>query len=229
MLTPLFYVGRWLSWLLLQLVGRLRVIGREHVPLTGGVVLAANHISYIDPPLVGVAARMRPVHFMGKSELFTLPVLGWLIARVGAFPVKRGTADRQALHRAHEVLTGGGALVIFPEGKRSEDGCLLAPELGVGMIALRAGVPVVPIALIDSDCFLPRHHVGIRFSRVRVVIGEPLTFPHLVGKRADRAALQEVGETVMRRIADLLRAHGAEDRVPAGYLEAKEAVTADAG
>lgn len=214
----LYYIGRFIAWAIAVIFGRLRVIGAECIPRTGGVVLAANHTSYLDPPLVGVVAG-RPTWFMGKSELFDVPVLGWLLWRVHAFPVKRGTADRQALRRAHELLTEGKALNIFPEGARSPDGRLQPPEAGTSLIAIRAGVPVVPIAIINADRLLLRHG-GLRFTRLTVVIGAPLTFPHLAGKSPDRAALREVSDAVMCRIAELLREHGAPERVPEGYLKA---------
>jgi len=198
--------------------GRLRVIGAEQVPPTGGVLLAPNHSSYADPPLTGVASP-RPVWFMAKSELFKLPVLGWLITRVNAFPVKRAAVDRQALKIAHELLTSGKAVTIFIEGHTSPDGRLQPPSLGPAMIALRAGTPIVPVAIINADRLLPPRGKFIRFARVTVVFGPALSFPHLAGRHADRAALREVSETVMRHIAGLMRAHGGADRVPARYLE----------
>ena len=213
----LYWIGYGLSWLLAKVMGRLKVVDRRRVPRRGGVVLAANHTSYADPLLVGVASP-RPVWFMAKSELFQVPVLGPLIKRVHAFPVKRGTADRQALRHAHELLTAGKAVNIFFEGGRSTDGRLLPPELGPSMIALRAGVPIVPVAVINADQMMPREG-GLKFARVTVIFGEPLTFPHLAGKSGDRAALSEVSRAVARSVATLLIAHGAADRVPEGYLE----------
>lgn len=220
----LYYIGKFISWLIAKIFGRLRVIGAENVPRTGGVVLAPNHTSYIDPPLAGVGCR-RKVWFMAKAELFAIPVLGAIIPRVGAFPVRRSTADRQALRRAHELLTAGEVVNIFFEGGRSPDGRLLPPELGPAMIALRAEVPIVPVALINADRLLPRHSAFLHFTRVTVVFGEPLTFPHLAGKAGDRTALREVGETVARRVAELMRAHGAADRVPEGYPDTAQEET----
>jgi 1-acyl-sn-glycerol-3-phosphate acyltransferase len=224
----LYSIGRNSFWALAKFFGRLKVIGRENVPHTGGVVLAANHSSYADPPLVGIGAPRR-IHYMAKSELFAVPVMGPLIARVGAFPVRRGAADRQALRIAHDLLTGGEAVVIFYEGGRSPDGKLLPPELGPAMIALRAGVPVVPTAIINADLMLPPRGKGMRFTHVTVVYGAPLTFPHLAGKAGDRAALQEVALTIARSVADLLRTHGAADRVPDGYPTLKTGETKDEG
>ncbi len=214
----LYVIGRTICHILFLLFGRMRTVGRDNVPRTGGVLLAANHTSYVDPPLVGAAAP-RAVWFMGKSELFTLPVLGRLLPYLNSFPVKRESADRQALRRAHELLTAGEAVTIFIEGGRSPDGRLMPPVMGPAMIALRAGVPIVPVALINTDHLLPRHSMRLRFSHVKIVFGEPLSFPQFAGRAGDRAALQEVSATVMRHIVALLREHGAGDRVPEGYLE----------
>lgn len=224
----MFYrIGRFLSWFIAKFYGRLKVIGAEQVPATGGLMLAPNHTCYIDPPLVGVAVSPRPVWFMGKSELFTNPVLNWIYRKVHAFPVRRAAVDREALKIAHGLLTSGKALTVFIEGGTSDDGKLQPPSLGPAMIALRAGVPVVPIAIINADHLLPKHAKWFKFSHVTVVVGPPLSFPHLAGKQADREALREVAETVMRHIAEMMLAHGAADRVPPGYLE--QEVTEDDG
>ncbi|MHB0936499.1 MAG: lysophospholipid acyltransferase family protein [Armatimonadota bacterium] len=215
----MFYqLGKFFCWCIVKFFGRLKVIGAEHIPATGGVMLASNHVSYIDPPLVGVGSP-RPVWFMGKSELFANPVVNWIFRNVHAFPVKRGAVDREALKTVHGLLTSGKALTIFIEGGTSPDGRLQPPSLGPAMMALRAGAPIVPTAVINSDHLLPRHGKWLKFARVTVVYGPPLAFPHLAGKHADREALREVSETVMRHIAELMRAHGAADRVPEGYLE----------
>ncbi|HEY3375873.1 MAG TPA: lysophospholipid acyltransferase family protein [Armatimonadota bacterium] len=211
----LYHIGKGLSWLAAKLIGRTQVIGRENIPRQGGVILSPNHSSYADPPLVGVASP-RPVWFMAKSELFQIPVLGPMIRRVHAFPVKRGVADRQALRQAHQLLTAGHAVTIFFEGGRSRDGKLMPPELGVSMIALRAGVPIVPIAIIDADHFMPREG-GVKFARVKIIVGEPISVDHLAGKHADRAALAEISHILATRVADMMRAHGGADRVPADY------------
>jgi len=212
----LYYIGRELFRLLFLIFGRLTVIGRRNVPATGGVLLASNHTSYMDPPLAGVACP-RPIWFMAKADLFTVPILKSLIPRTHAFPVKRGAVDRQALRRTYELLAAGKIVNIFFEGGRSKDGLLGRPESGIAMIALRAGVPIVPTALINADRLLPRKAKMVCFTRLTVIFGEPLTFPHLVGEKPTREALREVSETIARKVAELLRAHGAPERVPENY------------
>jgi len=216
--TLLFRIGRFFCRVMIGIFGRLTVIGQERVPATGGVLVVANHTSYADPPLIGITLS-RPVWFMGKSELFDVPLLGQIIPHTHTFPVRRGGVDRQALQTAHKLLTNGEALIIFIEGGRSADGMLKPPTLGPAMIALRAGVPVVPAAIVNADQLLPRHSPFMRFARVKVVYGEPMTFPQYAGKHADRATLHEMSNTLMRRIADLLRENGGGDRVPPHFLE----------
>lgn len=213
----LYALGKHVCRVLCTVFGRLRVMGRAQVPRTGGLLVVSNHTSYADPPLLGVALP-RPIRFMAKVELFTHPLFGWLITSLGAFPVRRGTADRQAIRQATELLQAGNALTIFMEGGTSPDGKLQSPDLGAAMIAMRAGVPILPVAIIDADKMLPRHGGGIHFARVQVIIGTPLSFPAYAG-HADRTALQAISRTVMRTIAEMMRAHGAADRVPEGYLE----------
>lgn len=214
----IYFFGKLLCWVIAKTMGRFTIIGREHIPASGGFLVAANHTSYADPPLIGLAFLPHRIHFMAKSELFASPILGYIIRRLNAFPVKRASADRQALRHADKLLTGGSGVTVFFEGTRSFDGRLQPPELGPALIALRAGVPVVPAALIDADRLLPREG-GLKRARVTCIIGEPLAFPHLAGRAGDRDALREVSLAIARAVAELLRAHGASGRVPPGYPE----------
>lgn len=201
----LYAIGKFLSASVCKVFGRWEVIGRENIPEKGGVMLCGNHVSYIDPPALGAGAT-RPVHFMAKLELFRIPVLGFLIRHVGAFPVKRGAADRSALKKAVELLKNGEIVGMFPEGTRSLDGKLKPPEPGVGMIALRARVPVVPVALVNTEKLLPPHSFLFKFSRVKVVYGKPVALDDIDGQ-GGREAIEEVGRRIMSAIGQLLREH----------------------
>ena len=201
----LYAIGKFLSASVCKVFGRWKVIGRENIPKTGGVILCGNHVSYIDPPALGGGAT-RPVHFMAKLELFRIPVLGFLIRHVGAFQVKRGTADRTALRKAVELLESGEVVGMFPEGARSLDGKLKPPEAGVGMIALRARAPVIPVALVNTEKLLPPHSFLFKFSRVKVIYGKPIPLDDLAGQ-SGREAVDEVGRRIMSAIAELLREH----------------------
>jgi 1-acyl-sn-glycerol-3-phosphate acyltransferase len=199
----LFYFGRALFRILFRLVCRWEITGRENLPASGGVILAPNHISHLDPPLVGSAVT-RPVYFMAKAELFRVPVLGSLIRRTHAFPVNRGAADRQAIRHAQELLAQGQVLVMFPEGHRSEDGCLQTPELGVAMIAARAGVPVVPVAVMGSNRALPKGAFFLHPAKIRVQIGKPVFCDSATTARASREMLESFTDKIMEGLRQML-------------------------
>ncbi|MCL6442700.1 MAG: 1-acyl-sn-glycerol-3-phosphate acyltransferase [Alicyclobacillus sp.] len=141
---------------------RWRVIGADHIPAHGSVVLASNHIHNFDPPLIG-ACTYRFVYFMAKEELFRIPGVGRFLRSLGAFPVKRGMGDRTAVREAIRIPSEGGCLVIFPEGHRGRDGVLQPGKPGVAFIARKAGAPIVPVAIIGPYRF--RQPLTVRFGR----------------------------------------------------------------
>ncbi|MBU4240530.1 MAG: 1-acyl-sn-glycerol-3-phosphate acyltransferase [Actinobacteria bacterium] len=143
-----YRAARFLVALVLLTVFRLEVEGRENVPGRGPVILASNHSSLLDPPVVGVGCPRR-VHFMAKEELFSSRPLGALLGSLGGFPVARGTADRGALRTARRLLDGGEVLGIFPEGKRGR-GSLGEGEAGTAWLSVVTGSPVVPVAVIGT-------------------------------------------------------------------------------
>ena len=179
------------------------VRGVELIPLTGGLIVASNHISFWDPPMIG-AAIPREVHFLAKDELFSTPLLGPLIRSVNAIPIRRGVADLSGMSRAIAKLRDGGGLLMFPEGSRMRDGELHPPRPGVGMLAVSADVAIAP-------CFVSgTNHPGRwlwRRERVRIWFGPPRHWRELAGEGSDdapgRALYQRVGEGVMREIAAL--------------------------
>lgn len=201
----LYSIGKRLSWLFAKVFGRLKVIGRENIPPQGGALICSNHISYADPPVLGAGAP-RLLHYMAKIELFQVPVLGFLIKRVGAFPVQQRTADRAALKTAIDYLSKGELVAMFPEGQRIYGGQLGEALPGVGMIALRAKAPVIPAALINTDKLLPPHKLLPRFTRVTVIYGEPVPLDDLYEK-SGREAVEEVGKRIMSAIGGLIENH----------------------
>ncbi len=194
----------WKLFLLLicKIAFRLRFEGREHEPRTAPFIVASNHVSFIDPPIVGMGLRHQPA-YMAKEELFSVPILGAWLRSIGSFPVKRGTPDRRAIRRSFEILEQGGVLVIFPEGTRSPDGRLKDPEPGAAMIALRTGIKVLPAAVINSYRILPKGAKWPRFQRVTVRFGPPFDVPKVEG-RLDHATMEEWGRRIMQQIESLL-------------------------
>ena len=151
-------------------------IGREHIPTEGGVIIASNHRSFLDPFVIGTMAR-RPMYYVAKSELFTYRWQSWILSSLGAFPVRRGAADADMIDTAKEILARGDIVLMFPEGTRIRPGSLAKPRRGVGRLALETGAPVVPMALIGTEAV--RRGWRIRPHKVRIRAGSPLRFPHV--------------------------------------------------
>jgi 1-acyl-sn-glycerol-3-phosphate acyltransferase len=149
-LAPLYSVVRFLVAGVLRVWFRVRISGAEHIPDAGAAIVAPNHKSFLDAFFVAIATR-RTVRFMVKSELLRGP-LGWLFLRLGAFPVRRGEADAEAMQTARLILEQGGLLVVFPEGTRVEDAHALgAPHHGAGRLALQTGAPLIPAAIAGTQ------------------------------------------------------------------------------
>lgn len=205
-----FRLTRRILMLFCRLFLRFEIRGVENIPMTGGALIVGNHLHNLDPVLVCIACP-RPIHYMAKDDLFRIPVIGWLIARVGAFPVDRDRMDRKALRRAEATLKQGIALGIFPEGTRSRTHRIEQVHSGVGMFALRSDAPIVPVAITGSE-FLALNgaktdRTGPRQLRpkVRIEFGAPFTLPH----REDGARLgvAEATDVIMRRVAAMLPEH----------------------
>ncbi|MFO7173327.1 MAG: lysophospholipid acyltransferase family protein [Bacillota bacterium] len=160
----LYRFAAFLAGFLYRVLFGLRVEGREHVPGEGPAILFANHLSWHDIPLLAIAAP-RPIRFMAKAELFRPPLVGAVLRFFGAFPVRRGAADRQAIREALAALAAGELLGIFPEGTRVRPGQTGRAEPGVAYLAWKSGAPVVPAAISGT----PR-----LFGRVTVRIGPPI-------------------------------------------------------
>lgn len=188
-----FYaVSRAVVNVLLRTAFRVRVSGAENVPLTGGLLVAANHISNLDPPLLGVALP-RPVSYMAKKELFELPVLGQVLPRLHAFPVDRQAGGTAALRAALRLIKDGRCVGIFPEGGRNVSGTN-EEKAGAAFLAAASGVPVVPAAIVGT------RHLRL-FGKVTVIFGDPI---HVVRNRqSDGGDLEKGAAEIMQRIRAL--------------------------
>lgn len=186
---------------LMRLFFRLERRGREHVPLTGPLLVVSNHVSVLDPPLIGGAAP-RPLYSLAKEELFRIPLLGRLLHGVNARPVKRDGSDMRALKTALRLLGDGKAILIFPEGTRGRGERLGEGKPGAGMLAVMSGAAVVPVFISGTERALPRGRVLPRPAKVRVAFGPLLHFKAATGD-ARKESYREASAEMMRAIAQL--------------------------
>ena len=174
-MTFWYLLGYSLSKTLAKTFFNYRVIGAENMIEEGPCIIAANHCSYLDPPLVGVACK-RAIHYLARKSLLDIPVLGPILPELNVIPVDRKNADRSALMGAIRVVRNGGAVLIFPEGTRSPDGKLQPAQPGIGMIVAKTGAPVVPVKISGSHEAFPRGSSCPRLAPVTVSIGPALCF-----------------------------------------------------
>jgi len=195
-------VGRPTIGTVIQVTSRLRVYGRERVPLSGGLVVAANHFSWVDPPALG-AACPRTVYYMAKVEAHHVPGLGQLMRSFGAFPVRRGESDRDAVRTMREIVRNGHALGLFVEGTRQRSGEPGAVQPGAAMVAINEGAPVIPVALHGSQSW----RLG-NFHPVSIAWGTPMTFEGLPrGGKGYKEASVEIGRELRALWEWLVRVH----------------------
>lgn len=215
-LDPLIRVGSAVLRLIVRAIVRLKIEGDlTAVPREGPLIIAANHASSADPVLIGAflnSAINRPLNWLGKRELMEFGLTGWAFRRAGIHPVDRNAADLEAFRSAMRILEAGQVLAVFPEGTRSHDGSLQTVREGVGMLALRSGATVLPVAVVDSDRMWPRGRLLPRFGkRVTVRYGTPFKVADEgeLGKakgssRDRRGATEAATRLIMTRIAALL-------------------------
>jgi cytidylate kinase len=213
--------GSFVLRVIARLLARIRFEGDKTPLPKGALIIAANHASSADPPLIGgfFNARLdRPINWLGKRELLELPVVGWAMRQAAIHPVDRRTADVDAFRTAMRILESGNVLAVFPEGTRSRDGALQEVREGVAVLALRSGAPVLPIGIADTDRFWPRGqllpHPG---KEVTIRIGKPFVVADELARngsgdragqsrepRSRRAEKEAATRLIMTRIAELL-------------------------
>ncbi len=174
----MFYTGvRWVVAGASRVLWRIRIRGLEHLPQSGGYVLAPSHRSMMDIPFVAWLTPRR-IRYMGKAPLFRIPVVGALFTVLGGFPVERDGTDRKAVRDSIAMLRGGEVLLVFPEGTRQHGPKIAALQPGAAYLALRAGVPIVPVGIAGTEEILRSHGRKIpAFRRAAMVVGEPIVVP----------------------------------------------------
>lgn len=202
-LKLVYYSGWLITRLLSRIIFNIKVIGQENIPPNGGFIMASNHVSYYDPPLVG-SWSTRQMAFLAKKELFSNSFFRSMLRRMNAMPVSRAAVDREALRQSVATIRSGLGLVFFPEGTRSKTDEFLQPRAGVGMVARKAACPIVPAYLHGpnklKDCFWRR-------ERMAVLYGEPIPADWVSSCGADKEGYLKIAATIMARISELKRAY----------------------
>src|SRR5580658_9654664 len=178
----------------------IQIEGRENVP-SGGCLIVSNHVSYMDPTTVGWAVA-REIFYLGRKTLFKPPVMNWLLPICNVLPIDRDGHDISGLRRIIRMLKEGHAVLLFPEGTRSPDGALQPAEPGAGLVAIKAGVPVLPVRLFGTFECLSKKARRFRLHPIRVVIGQPYQ-PSVSESRPDKNSYAQVAQEMMDRIAAL--------------------------
>lgn len=199
-MTFWYLLGYSLSKALAKTFFNYRVIGAENMIEDGPCIIAANHCSFLDPPLAGVACR-RGIHYLARKTLLDWPVFGPIFPQLNVIPVDPKNAERSALLGIIRVVRAGGAVLIFPEGTRSPDGKLQPGQPGIGMLVTKTGAPVLPVRIYGSYEALPRNSVLPRRASVTVVVGKPLLFE--ASESSDRHGYQKISDRIMDAVADL--------------------------
>ena len=193
-----FHLVRLFSLTFFKFFHSFRTSGTDNLP-PGPLILAPNHASYLDPPATG-CGLFRVTYYLARHTLFKPPIASWLLPSIGSIPVNQNSPGPSSLKNIFEVFKNKGTLVLFPEGQRTFDGNLRKAEPGIGMIAARANVPVVPVHIIGSREAMPRNGSWHPFRPIRVVYGKPMRF---TGDPKNREDFQKFADEIMSAISKL--------------------------
>jgi 1-acyl-sn-glycerol-3-phosphate acyltransferase len=197
--------ARFIINLLCRLFWRVRVTGRENIPLSGAFVLAPVHRSNIDT-MLACTVTPRRMRYMGKDSLWKNSFTAWLLSALGGFPVTRGTADREALRRCVHVLQSGQPLVMFPEGERKSGAVVEKLFDGAVYVAIKANVPIIPVGIGGSELAMQKGSKMIRPVRCAMVIGKPINVGTSDGTRTARSSVKTISEELQLSLQNLFDA-----------------------
>ncbi|HEV2392135.1 MAG TPA: lysophospholipid acyltransferase family protein [Verrucomicrobiae bacterium] len=207
-MNPVYFAG-WIAFrAIFRIYFRYRVYNPERVPLRGPVILASNHASFIDPPLVGSGVK-RAIHYLARESLFRFPVMGWVLKQWQVVPVDREGGGAKGLKAILDRLLAGGAIILFPEGTRTRDGRLQPARSGIGLTVIKSAAPVIPVRVFGTFEAYGRHMPLPRPRQVAVKYGRPMFFEQLraearfCSKQRLKELYQQVAEEIMATIAKL--------------------------
>ncbi len=217
-MNPSYFIGWSLFRLIYATYFRWRVFNRENVPLHGPVILASNHASFLDPPLVGSGLH-RPVNYLARETLFRFPIVGWILRSWNAVPVDRDGGGAAGLRAIMDRLADGGAILLFPEGTRTTDGSFRSARSGIGLTVIKSEAPVIPVRVFGTFDAFSRTHKIPRPVPIAVRYGRPIDFSALRAeakicpKPRLKQIYQEVADRIMMEIA-ALQPYAERDRFP---------------
>lgn len=197
-----YFVSRFSFEIILRLFFDLKVIGKKNVPAKGPFIIAANHVSYMDPPILGSVTNKR-LYFITADYLYKNRLLGWWYKSVGCVKVRRGRPDHTALRRIFSLLRAGKSIAVFPEGARSDDGKTGEPLAGIGFIALKSKAPVIPCLIKGSEKALPKGAKSFKRSKVSIIVGGPIKSEDFDCGENKKEAYRLFSNKVMNNIAHL--------------------------
>src|SRR5690554_1479905 len=199
-----YYFALYLLYFFVKILYRLEVKGGENLPTEGPVIVVANHANLMDPIFMGIGLRKRQICFMAKEQLFKIPVLGWIIHKLGVFPVRRGAGDREAYRSALRVLGENKVLGMFPEGTRYRDGRIHFLRSGAATLAMKSGAQVLPIIIRNSQKIK-----FLRFPKIKILVGEPFKIEILENKKE---TIKEGTQLIQDRLTSLYEKVNAEGK-----------------
>jgi len=198
------YKASWTLCLVLwKIFFRQEFLERENIPATGHFILAVNHTSFLDPVCAGLGTSRPDLHFLARSSLFAVPILGAWMKKVNVIPVNREQADRKSLSQVIKTLQNGHGILMFPEGTRSKNGQIGAGKPGIGFIAYHSKAPVVPAYIEGSVRALSRHSRVIRPVKIRTKYGKPVQLDDLYSRQDSREVYQAISNRIMEKIKEI--------------------------
>jgi len=196
----LYNIGYHLLFLLARYLFRIEIFGQNHIPKKTGILIMSNHLSYLDPPIMGLAVGCE-LNYMARKDLFKNRFFSALIRELNAFPVERGKADRTALKKALSLVREGKAVLMFPEGTRGMGDKLGEPQQGAGFIAYWADCPVIPAYIKGTEIVLPRNAKKIRLAKIVVAFAKPINMNKIKNIFNTREAYPLIAQEIIDRIA----------------------------
>lgn len=190
-----YTISRFLSWVILKCYCRIKIHGLGNLPKGQAYMLASNHLSYMDPVILGVICKQR-LNYMARHDLFLNKRFAIYLRLLGVFPVKRNSADLSAMKEALRRLRQGKSLLVFPEGKRQTEEANITPQAGVGFIAAKAGVPVIPVRIEGTEVALPKGARSLKPAQINVIFGEEISIER-------RVPYQDTANLIMDKIRHL--------------------------